>query len=327
MSRIAMMLTLVIATLTLGGCLAVRGVRMIQSHEATKNFADKGDVSKAQTRKLVAGGEQRSYLVQIPTSNAPMPIVVLLHGGTQTAEQVWKQTSLPTLGLSEHFIVAAPQGIGKHWNDGRGSTLAGDEASSADDVSFIRDLIAELVLRDHGDARSVFIIGASNGGFMAMYYACQASDTLRAGANVISTLPASVAKKCKAGKPLPWLSMNGKLDPIVPFAGMAEGTVVKGQPQAELLSADATFQFWSNRAGCSAAAPQITRISENVEKRVRSCANGTMSQQYVFSDSGHVWPGLPVNSVMLAHFLGGTNLEVDTGETAWAFFKSTLAAR
>ena len=324
-SRIATATLAGVLMLSLSGCLVVRGARMIESHNATQGFPAKGDTDTAQTRTIVAGGQQRRYLVQVPSGgSSAMPIVVVLHGGTQTAEQAWEQTSLPTLGLLDHFIVAAPQGVGKHWNDGRGSTLAGDEASSADDVGFIRSLIAELVLRDRGDARAVFIIGASNGGFMAMYYACQAGDTLRAGSNVISDLPAAVARGCKSGKALPWLSMNGVKDPVVPFKGMAEGTVVKGQPQAALLSADATFQFWAQRAGCSANA-QVTRIAEGVEKRVRLCANGLSSQQYVFANGGHVWPGLPVNSPGLAYFLGGANLEVDTGDVAWGFFKSTLA--
>ena len=313
-----------ISSLSLSGCLAVRGVRMIENHQATQNLPPKGDVDRAQRRSLLAGGLQRSYLVQIPEgAGAPMPIVVLLHGGTETAEDVWRQTSLPTLGAREKFIVAAPQGIDKHWNDGRGNTIAGDAASTADDLAFLRALITELVLRDHGDARAVFVIGASNGGFMAMYYACQAGDTLRAGANVISTMSVSVARSCRAGKPLPWLSMNGVRDSLVPFAGQAEGTMLRGKPQPALMSADATFQFWAGRAGCSAQT-QVTRVSDTVEKRVRSCANGTTSQQYVFSEAGHVWPGLAINSPMLARYLGGTNLDVDTGETAWGFFKSTL---
>jgi polyhydroxybutyrate depolymerase len=325
MRALAVLLFAGISALCLGGCLAARGVRMIENHQATQNFPAKGDVDSAQLRKLLAGGLQRTYRVQIPAgSGAPMPIVLLLHGGTETAEEVWKQTSLPTLAARENFIVAAPQGVDKHWNDGRGNTIAGDAASTADDVAFLRALIAELVLRDHGDARAVFVIGASNGGFMAMYYACQAGDTLRAGANVISTMPMSVARSCRAGKPLPWLSMNGVRDPLVPFDGQVEGTMLHGKPQPALMSADATFQFWASRAGCGAQS-QVARVSDTVEKRVRACANGMSSQQYLFSEAGHVWPGLAVNSPLLARYLGGTNLDVDTGEVAWSFFKSTLS--
>lgn len=325
LTHLATLLLAGVAALSLSGCLVARVPRMIAAHDAAGRFPAKGDASSAQTRKLVAGGLQRSYLLQVPSgARGPLPIVLLLHGGTETAENVWEQTSLPTLGLAEHFIVAAPQGMNKHWNDGRGSTLAGDDASTADDVAFLRALIAELVLRNGGDARAVFVIGASNGGFMAMYYACQAGDTLRAGANVISTLPVAVARGCRSTKALPWLAMNGMRDPIIPFAGQAEGALVRGKPQPALLSADASFQFWANRAGCGARA-QVTRISDSVEKRVRSCAGGSTSQQYVFEEAGHVWPGLAITRPLIANWLGGTNLDVDTGQTAWAFFKSTLA--
>lgn len=323
--RVLTLLALTVSVLSVSGCLLARVPRMIDANEAAKRFPAKGSTASAQTRKLLVGGLERTYLLQVPAgATAQTPIVLLLHGGTQTAEEVWKQTSLPTLGARDRFIVAAPQGLNKHWNDGRGSTIAGDEASSADDVGFLRAVITELVLRDKGDARAVFVIGVSNGGFMAMRYACQASDTLRAGANVISTLPAAVARNCRATKPLPWLSMNGMRDPIVPFAGVPEGTMSRGQPQAALLSADATFQFWATRAGCKPGA-RIETISESVEKRIRSgCAGGTTSEQYVFTYAGHVWPGQAITGPLIAAYLGGTNLEVDSGEAAWSFFRSTL---
>src|SRR5262245_44942273 len=116
--RSLMPLALALVCLGTSGCLAVRAARMIDSHEATKHFPAKGDLGTAQTRNLSVGGVPRTYLVQAPArTSAPAPIVLLLHGGTQTAGQVWAQTSLPTLGARDRFIVAAPQGVGKHWND------------------------------------------------------------------------------------------------------------------------------------------------------------------------------------------------------------------
>lgn len=326
--RTSMLLAIVLAGLSTSGCLVARASRMIDAHDAAQRFPPKGDPQTAQTRNLLVGGVQRTYLVQVPEpTSASAPIVLLLHGGTQTAEKVWSQTSLPTLAARDHFILAAPQGIGNHWNDGRSSTVAGDDVSTADDVGLLRAVIADVVSRDHGDARAVFVIGASNGGFMAMNYACQAGDTLRAGANVISNIPRDVAAHCRSSKALPWLSMNGVRDPIVPFAGVPEGTVLKGKLQTPLLSADQSFDFWARRAGCSATV-KSEKVSDSVEKRVRSgCAGGASSEQYVFSGAGHVWPGLAVTSPLIATYLGGTNLDVDTGEVAWNFFKSTLGRR
>jgi len=319
---------LVMLSTSLAGCLVARVPLMIEAHQAEQRFPAKGQIDSAQPRTLISGGLQRRYWVQVPAAaRKPLPVVLVLHGGTETAEAVWGQTSLPTLGARDGFIVAAPQGVNKHWNDGRGSTLAGDAPSTADDVAFLRAVIADLVLRDGADARSVFVIGASNGGFMALHFACQAPDALRAGANVISTLPTAEARRCKpAPKPLPWMSMNGVRDPLVPFAGMAEGEERRGEPQPALLSADATFQFLAQRAGCTPEA-QISRIGGSVEKRVRRCNGGATAEQYVFSEAGHVWPGLPIKSPMLSMYLGGANLDVDTGEAAWDFFRRTLAAR
>lgn len=325
MKRLPLLALFLIGTALLSGCLAARVPRMIEAHDAAERFPAKGDWNTAQARKLVSGGLQRQYWIQKPSAaRKPLPIVLLLHGGTQTAEDVWTQTSLPTLAQREGFILAAPQGIDKHWNDGRGSTIAGDKASTANDVQFLRDLVQSLVLDEGGDPRAVFAIGASNGGFMVMHLACEAGDLLHAGASVISNLPATQARACRSNSVLPWLAMNGVKDPIIPFAGQGEGVVKRGEAQPALLSADASFAFWADRAGCSRQTT-VTRISDSVEKRVRSgCRGGAHSEQYVFANSGHVWPGLAIVRPVIAYTLGGTNLDVDTGEIAWGFFRSTL---
>ena len=152
LSRLALFL---VGTALLSGCLAARVPRMIEAHDAAERLPAKGDWQTAQARRIVSGGLQREYWIQKPSgARKQLPIVLLLHGGTQTAEEVWRQTSLPTLAQREGFILAAPQGIAKHWNDGRGSTIAGDKASTANDVQFLRDVVQSLVLNDGGDPRA-----------------------------------------------------------------------------------------------------------------------------------------------------------------------------
>lgn len=293
----------------------------------TANLPAKGDPQTAQRRTLSFGGLTRTYLAQVPKGRGPYPVVVLLHGGTETSEDAWKETSLPTLGLSENFILVAPQGVDKHWNDGRGNTIAGDAASTADDVGFLKALIAETIRRDGGNANAVFMVGASNGGFMTMRFACDAAQLLRAAANVVSNLPQDTASNCRPAKALPWLSINGVQDPVIPFLGQAAGTKNrKGEPQPALLSADATFSFWADRNKCGR--PVVQRIGRAVEKRTRAgCMNGGDSVQYVIQNSGHVYPGLEIKRPLIAKLLGGTNLEIDSGTTIWGFFKAKLAVQ
>lgn len=74
------------------------------------DFPAKGDTAKAVHRALMFRGLKRAYLVQPVAGPGPFPIVIVLHGATISAERQWAQTSLPTLGARERFIVVAPQG-------------------------------------------------------------------------------------------------------------------------------------------------------------------------------------------------------------------------
>jgi polyhydroxybutyrate depolymerase len=300
---------------------------------AAPSLPEFGQVPSARVRHLGIDGLDRSYLVQ-PVRNATgrVPVVVLLHGGTQTAEDIWRETSLPTLGAREGFIVVAPQAAGKQWNDARGATLSGKPPSTADDVRFLKAVIAQVVAQDRGDASAVFMVGASNGGFMTMRFACDAGDTLRAAASAISTLPEALAQSCKSPRQLPWLAINGTDDPLIPFAGQPEGVVRHGQAQPALRSADATFRFWADRAGCAAPLVRKPLTDPAQDERQRwaeavtrsGCTGGLASQQVVLHGSGHVVPGLRVRSKLLEKIIGPGAPEIDGGTLIWAHFKATL---
>lgn len=292
------------------------------------DFPDKGNPRQATSRDLTIDGVKRHYLVQPVSGAGRHPIVVMLHGGTQDALAIWRQTSLGSLGPRQGFILLAPDGMNGHWNDGRDSTIAGDPPSSADDVGFIKAAIADVVTRDGGDAAHVYLAGVSNGGFMAMRFACEAGEALAAGANIISDLPAATADHCPSTKPLPWLSLNGTADRIIPYAGQRAGTVARGQPQPELRSAEASFAFFADRAGCAPAIrssflPDLDkRDGSTVELREReNCVAGSRSLFYVVHDGGHITPGLKVGP-LLSRVLGGDNMDVDTGSLLWDFFNA-----
>jgi len=324
---------LALACLGAGGAPAA-DVRPPEAHAAAASeFPDMGRVLDARTRHLSVDGLDRSYLVQ-PVRGAVgrVPVVVLLHGGTQTAEEAWRETSLPTLGAREGFIVVAPQAVGRQWNDARGATISGNAPSTADDVRFLRLVISDVVARDHGDASAVFMVGASNGGFMTMRFACDAGDVLRAAASVISTLPEPLAQSCKSPRPLPWLAINGTDDPLIPFNGQPEGQSRHGQAQPALRSADATFRFWADRAGCAAAVTRRALTEPSHDERGRwaesftrsGCTGGFTSTQVVMHGSGHVMPGLPIRLKVVEKVVGPGAPELDGGTLVWEHFKATL---
>lgn len=291
-------------------------------------FPEKGSLGLAISRTLRTRDGERRYLIYLPGGSGPFPIVILLHGGTQNAAKVWAQTSLPTLARQQRFILVAPDGMNGQWNDGRSTTISG-VASSADDVGFLRALIASVVANDRGDRSSVFMTGASNGGLMTMRYACEAADTLRGAAQVIADLPVALARTCHPARPLPWLSVAGTADPLMPFAGQASGTTRRGVEQPALLGASATFDFWARQAGCSAAErrQRLPDLDPNdgstAEVRTRqACAGGKTSRFYVLEGAGHGWPG--GSTGRLARLIGNTNRDIDAGSIIWSHFADVL---
>jgi polyhydroxybutyrate depolymerase len=304
------------------------------SHGASE-LPERGNIASARRRHLSVGGIERSYLVQ-PTPGARgagrLPVVLLLHGGTQSAEDIWRETSLPTLGAREGFLVVAPEALDRHWNDVRGSTIAGGPASTVDDVRFLKAVIADVIAQDHGDPSAVFMVGSSHGGFMTMRFACDAGETLRAAASLLSTMPDALARNCKSPRPLPWLAINGTEDPSIPFAGQVDGTVRRGETQAALRSADDTFRFWADRAGCAAPTTRQALTDQGQDERHRwaervmriNCVGGQVSQQVVLHGSGHVIPGVPSDNRLMERAVGPAAPEVDGGTLVWMHFKATL---
>ena len=314
---------------------ALLATSMLRARTNSGTMPERGSIATAKRRHILVGGFDRSYLVQ-PAPGARgagrLPVVVLLHAGSQSAEDVWRETSLPTLGAREGFLIVAPEALDRHWNDVRGASIAGNPASTVDDVRFLRAVIAEVIAQDHGDPSAVFMVGSSHGGFMTMRFACDAGETLRAAASLLSTMPDALARNCKSPRPLPWLAVNGTEDPAVPFRGQVDGTVRRGETQAALRSADDTFRFWADRAGCAAptAREAITDQASDdrhrwAERIVRSnCVSGQVSQQVVLHGSGHVIPGLASDNRLAERAVGPAAPELDGGTLVWMHFKATL---
>ena len=302
---------------------------MTRARTAAGATPERGNLATAQRRHLGVGGLDRSYLVQ-PAPGARglgrLPVVVLLHGGTQSSEDIWRETSLPTLGAREGFLVVAPEALARHWNDQRSPT------ATVDDVRFLKAVIADVIAQDHGDPSAVFMVGSSHGGFMTMRFACDAGETLRAAASLLSTMPDALARNCKSPRPLPWLAVNGTEDPSVPFGGQLDGAVRRGEAQVALRSADDTFRFWADRAGCAAPTAREALTEQSADERHRwaerivrgSCVGGQLSQQVVLNGSGHVIPGPATDNRLAERAVGPAAPEIDGGTLVWMHFKATL---
>ncbi|HLB22744.1 MAG TPA: PHB depolymerase family esterase [Dehalococcoidia bacterium] len=260
-----------------------------------------------------SGGVERTYVLHVPPlydGAEPVPLVLVLHGFSLTGSFMSGYTLFGEEGDGEGFISVFPNGLGEpqRWN-------ADKTVDQANDVAFLRDLIAKLQSDLCIDSDRIFAAGYSNGGGMAQRLACEAPDTIAA----IGTVAATYVE-CRA--PVPWIGFHGTADPLVPFEGGPRPAEAGG---GEFYPARRALSEWAREVGCDGLG-QISRLSGDVELTtyVRCTLGDGEVLLYTILAGGHTWPGaydLPVETV------GTTSKQIDATKTMWGFFSAHAGTR
>ena len=136
-------------------------------------------------------GRERVYRIYIPTTydkNQATPAVFCFHGGGGDADK-GSIMGLTPLAESEGFIAVYPEGMNRHWNDGRKSAKFAEQDAEIDDVAFILALLDHLESKYRLDKKRLYATGASNGGFFCQRLALEASHRFAAVGTIIATMP------------------------------------------------------------------------------------------------------------------------------------------
>jgi polyhydroxybutyrate depolymerase len=248
-----------------------------------------------QARTLDVGGVQRSYVIHLPpvSGSAPHPLLLLLHGGGGRGKGMARLTRIEPIADRAGFIVVYPDGIDRHWNDGRDTIK-----HKVDDIGFIARLIYSLEREYPIDRSRVAVAGISNGAIFAERVGCDLAGRVGTIAAIAGTLAADYAPDCHPARPVSVLQFDGTADPIMPYTGGHVADFGGRGEGGNVLSVGATAAFWLHSDGCDAgwrdqplsasARFDPTRVTL---RRSEPCRDGSAVRVYSIEGGGHTWPG------------------------------------
>jgi polyhydroxybutyrate depolymerase len=285
------------------------------------------------------GGITRYFDLFIPKNLKTNPeLVIQLHGGTQSKDDLHKQNA----GASKYwkevseensFLLILPNGIdtktgntksGKlNWNDCRIHL----KEIQADDVGFISKIIDWSVLNYQVNDKKVFVTGVSNGGLMCYRLALEIPQKITA----IAAFNANLYKEseCKnTNIPIPVMIVNGTEDEFMPFYGGK--TKFRNE---EALSSQETVNFWIKNNYIRDKEYDTHKHSsiKNDNGQMKSITYNTYYDNechvsihyYEIKNAGHAMPGRKyVLSRLKQRILGKQNQDIEGAQIAWNFFKS-----
>ena len=263
-------------------------------------------------------GTRRTYVLHKPNSpsDVKLPLVIALHGGKSSGSRLVKTSGLNEISDQENFLVVYPDAQNGNWVDGRSVVSHG-----TDDVDFINTLITSLASNHSVDTSRVYVIGISNGSFMAQRLACELPNKISAISVIAGALPTELESVCQPDRPMPVIMFSGTDDNTVPWDG---GTMLRGEG-GEVLSPFDTAKWWASNNKCSQPDMIPVTSNENIE------SDKTSIEQYTFSgcdDSstvvfykiiggGHTWPG---GGKQPGWLVGPTTNKINASMLAWKFF-------
>ncbi len=203
----------------------------------------------AGTRPLVFGGE-RPVTLWVPRAydGRPAPLLLVLHGYGSSGKPHEAYLGLGQLVEAHGVLLASPDGTldptgERFWNTGS-EACCNFHGSAVDDLKYLRELLTEIRRAYKVDPKRVFVVGHSNGGFMAYRLGCELAGQVSAIVSIAGSMPVT---DCHPSKPVRVLQIHGTGDFGVRYDG---GTNILKKGGGPYQGAVETTSRWAQLNGC-----------------------------------------------------------------------------
>jgi polyhydroxybutyrate depolymerase len=234
-------------------------------------------------RTTIFGGDRPAELKTpaMLTDGKHYPLLVVLHGFGAGGFVQTAYFGVGGLPAADEALLIAPDGTpdnsGKQfWN--ADPACCDFNGKNPDDVAYIGGLIDDITNEWPVDPGQVFILGHSNGGYMAYRMACERADAIAAIASLAGNA-ASMPASCTPSQKVNVVHLHGTLDATVPYTGATK-----------------SVEQWASKNGCGPARTRsgdldLDNSVDGAETRVHvttDCPDGGAVELWEMEGSSHV---------------------------------------
>jgi len=268
-----------------------------------------------QMATMTHDGAVRVFHYYIPSNlqpNESVPLLIALHGLTQTGSGLMDITQFNAIAETERFIVCYPSGLQNAWNANMNVSV-----SSADDKGFIEKLVDYFELTYNSNPTRRYLCGMSNGGFMSHKMVCESSYCFAAIASVAGVMSDTTYNNCNPQHATPILQIHGTTDAIVPYNGGG----ATGASVGDMLTKYQQF-YGANPTPVITAMPN-PNLTDLSYPELHTYVNGTAAIRHVkIYGGGHQWPG--INTLLGG--AGTINMDFYSPQFIWDFLSTKSCA-
>lgn len=258
---------------------------------------DAGDEpEKATTVTLTV--DDRPFALYVPggyDTARRAPLVVALHGFETDAAMQEDYFKLTPEAERRGFLYAMPNGTknragDRFWN--AHDACCDFDRTGVDDSGYLSKVIDAVTRAYAVDDRRVYVIGFSNGGYMAHRMACEHSTRIAAIVSLAGAATNDPAR-CAPRRAVSVLQIHGTADRIVRYDGGRNTT-------GAYPSAADTVGLWRRLDGCTeradtSAAPidldaNLAGAETSVTAYATGCRDGARVELWSIKDGGHIPP-------------------------------------